>query len=321
MGNGKHPEAPPTIEGADTSDSLAQRIASSASSLLQSSFSQPSAGAVAAAFGSLQSDAGKGSSASSSSATFAETSVHASSSSNHDDPPASSRQLVGEAFRSKHHERSNTQQAQKEFDDFSDPQKLGHSRELAPSPQDSNGPCNETAPPRLEVANEASDSTNRRSSDQRTQIRGSDGSAVVALLSDPSCSADQELSSSWERGDAPVDLQNGQLPRVLDLDKASGSQLEVNPLDLIPDFEGQLSSETTEIERNALLMRTDSSTPWYDILNIYHDEVWGDKLPLVQQARKELKEAEGSGQGNIDELPAVRRLGMLIRHLERSNGT
>ena len=97
---------------------------------------------------------------------------------------------------------------------------------------------------------------------------------------------------------------------------------------LIPDFEGSKQMSTrSKLEESqkkdimtSILNAEEEVKPWLDILDRYQDEVWGDMLPLVQEARKELREAKprrpelGSPQGG----PAVRRLKMVLQHMDHS---
>lgn len=79
-----------------------------------------------------------------------------------------------------------------------------------------------------------------------------------------------------------------------------------HPLNLIPA--GNILSEQ---ERDAWLQQ------WEGVLNRYADEVWGDLLPLVQEAKEEveaIKIDHGTGDGSPI---ALRRLGMILDHLRQ----
>ena len=58
-----------------------------------------------------------------------------------------------------------------------------------------------------------------------------------------------------------------------------------------------------------------------DEISTYHEEVWGFLLPHVQAARSEILDHRAHGGSNIADGPAVRRLGMLLMHLEASEPT
>jgi len=56
-------------------------------------------------------------------------------------------------------------------------------------------------------------------------------------------------------------------------------------------------------------------TQWEGVLGRYTDEVWGDLLPLVREARKEVEDIiEGKG---TEEPVALRRLKGILGHLQR----
>jgi hypothetical protein len=57
---------------------------------------------------------------------------------------------------------------------------------------------------------------------------------------------------------------------------------------------------------------------WESVLNRYNDEVWGDLLPLVQEAKQEVEDLKkGSADGSEDHRPkALRRLGLVLQHLK-----
>ncbi|OJD20419.1 hypothetical protein ACJ73_08247 [Blastomyces percursus] len=56
---------------------------------------------------------------------------------------------------------------------------------------------------------------------------------------------------------------------------------------------------------------------WLEVDGTYQDTVWGFLKPYVEAARKEIIERreEGGGEGAVDDGPAVKRLGMVMRHL------
>lgn len=141
-----------------------------------------------------------------------------------------------------------------------------------------------------------------------------DGAEVVALLSDPSFCVDN----------APLDCDSSAQVRSLRKPRSPRRPEEVlhpnivdNDLRLIPNSR----STPAAFEKMAALMphideysQDIDLRPWLDILSSYHDEVWGDMLPLVQEARRELKPKNTGVQDSI-ERPALRRLQMLLGHL------
>ena len=153
--------------------------------------------------------------------------------------------------------------------------------------------------------------------------RNEDGAAVVALLSHPAPAVGEEPSNALDpERDGGEErrferLQTGKRPaEPIDASHAS------NPLDLMPDFgapwgpsHASLASQQSSQERGHLLTSMcGEAQPWIDILNRYHDEVWGDTLPLIQDAREELK-AANEHQTRLQDGPAIRRLKMVLQHL------
>ncbi|KAG4435485.1 hypothetical protein IFR05_009024 [Cadophora sp. M221] len=148
-----------------------------------------------------------------------------------------------------------------------------------------------------------------------TKQEQQDGSEVLAILSDPSA-----LDSQME-GPPPLDeddenydwgLTPAQITKLRELTKDilsvppqhAKSSVD-NPLNLLPDFQGQEGAREQYVEE------------WEGVLNRYADEVWGGLAPLVREAKKEVEEAKANqgreNEGN--EMRAVRRLGAILGHL------
>ena len=96
---------------------------------------------------------------------------------------------------------------------------------------------------------------------------------------------------------------------------------------LVPDFQNLRSTSMNSKQRNRMGFVTERDgddeeilKPWLDILDRYQDDVWGDVLPLVQEAREELQEAEDKTPGLSipGEGPAVQRLKMVLQHMSYS---
>lgn len=145
-----------------------------------------------------------------------------------------------------------------------------------------------------------------------------DGAAVVALLSVPGFSADAEPAECPEFAEfqsklGSLDLQDARSR------KSTQSRLGLanHEFGLVPNF--GLSNDNAKVIPDAMLRTEEASIadlkPWLDILDSYQDEVWGDLLPLVQQAREELSTSNAK-EGNLEDKPAVRRLRMLLGHLD-----
>lgn len=143
-----------------------------------------------------------------------------------------------------------------------------------------------------------------------------DGAEVVALLSVPgSCldevPADEGHRTQSERLDTHPQSHTAQTGGFVHPDVVA------NELQLVPNlgsnsaaFEMMIASMPHVDEYSQEL----DLQPWLKILDSYHDEVWGDILPLVQDARKEAKPAK-DGMWKLEDKPALRRLQMLLKHL------
>ncbi|KAF6220156.1 hypothetical protein HO133_003287 [Letharia lupina] len=150
-----------------------------------------------------------------------------------------------------------------------------------------------------------------------------DGIAVVALLSDPAFTMDEEPNSTLD-----MEKARGEEQKFERLQRRKGPARFVdalrssNHLDLVPDFRApwdlsnaSLATQKGIHERGHLLLsKLGDVQPWIDI-DRYHDEVWGDMLPLVHEAREELK-AANENQSCLQDGPAIRRLKMVLQHLD-----
>ena len=148
-----------------------------------------------------------------------------------------------------------------------------------------------------------------------------DGAAVVTLLSDPAFTVNTESSgtlvSEGRNGPNRETLQTRRGPN-----KPDNALHPSNTLVLVPDFSAPWNSAPASLttqkgvhERDHFLeSRCGDVQPWIDILHLYHDEVWGDMLPLVQEAREELR-TNNRSKSRLSDGPAIRRLEMVLQHL------
>ena len=124
-----------------------------------------------------------------------------------------------------------------------------------------------------------------------------DGAAVVSLLADPSFTTYDNPTSLWDQAeDDPASIFDART------DSEVQSSIE------------QPRSGVFHLTEDLLGSDKDLGL-WQDLLNRYHDEVWGDQLPLVKEAQKELQQAVAVGDSNATGLPALRRLRMLLGHV------
>ncbi|KAI4224520.1 MAG: hypothetical protein L6R36_004612 [Xanthoria steineri] len=160
-----------------------------------------------------------------------------------------------------------------------------------------------------------------------------DGAAVVAMLSDPSFCIDEEPHFTAEFEEF-TDLKL--TPANSASTPAQRASIDIcpsaNPLALIPDFHGPSNKpvpnslyhdsrlpDKWQAEIFVPVSHCDQDfelQPWIEILTKYHDEVWGDMLPLVEAARTEANASKNGDPGHGGNFPAIRRLAMIARHMQ-----
>ncbi len=156
-----------------------------------------------------------------------------------------------------------------------------------------------------------------------------DGAAVVALLSDPSFNIDDAVADSTTDDSHFTDadpLLANLSPQQLATLSVIKSQLPpppvhrvpspTNPLNLIPNFDDSAWSEGRSSLEDSVDATKAHLAQWWSVLNNYQDEVWGDILPLMEEARQEVEQAMSSESGRLNEGPAVRRLAMVLGHVK-----
>ena len=316
------PPAQISTQRSEATPTLPQRIGESASGLLKESFERPSPRAVIGVLASVNTDNAKAGSSSSStstdgsSSTFRSESQHKKANLDQDKSFRSNEQ--GSMFG-----RIHGQVAFNEF--FGGSKELVHDSECAVGSSELNGdqqlvfsmgPAGKTLPRVHEKKTRKVQDENQDLTDQNA-----DGAAVVALLSDPGFTPDKEPGSTLALEEDGGEGRNYGRPqagkRPTNLVHASHQS---NPLDLMPDFgdssNAYLATEPRYQGREHLPKSSfEVAQPWIDILGRYQDEVWGDMLPLLQEAREELKTAY-EDQNHLRDGPAIRRLKMVLQHLE-----
>jgi len=163
-------------------------------------------------------------------------------------------------------------------------------------------------------------------------LKQEDGAAVVKLLSDPGFSVDElpyplqgpesieEHANFWE-----IDEQTREVLVRLKADMPAApvhrKPSPDNPLSLLPNFNNQSRAsgkESTEAigkaQTSGSYLQTELDS-WLGVLMDYQDEVWGDLLPLVKEAREESRNAMEKDNTALKDCPAVRRLGMILGHI------
>ena len=304
MASGKKPEQ----DGQSDPSTFTGRVKASASGLAHSAFAHPST-----ATNTLASFPNEESKGESSSTSLSNGSLHQEHSSQQlSNPYGVHRAMTLESFRSEHRQHTaHAHNAQNAFDDFASPS-MGLPTEdgaefdrhdLGGLPQ--RGTLEDAALKRHVNLEERTD-TLRQAAVDENQHGNNDGAAVVALLSDPSFSADEEPGDDWSSPEDDGYRLSGK-DRSGAVERRFKDRLQGNPLKPVPGFRWLDDfSEPADI------------VAWDNMLLKYHDEVWGDALPLVQEARQEIKNYVASKDRSLQGHPALRRLSMLLQHLNGS---
>ena len=316
----KQASAQISVQGSEATATLPQRIGQSASGLLTKSFNRPSPRATTGILASLHTDNVKVSSSSSSTGT-GESSLALRSSSQYGQATLDQ----GETFRSDAKgDKVGKPYGQFAFDDFlAGLNELDHESKFARDGPALGGEQQPGFPSGIAENNlsrvQERETWKTQDKNEDCADQNNDGAAVVALLSDPAFTVDEEASSTLDLGDDRWKERNDER---LQIGKRSAKSVDAshrsNILDLVPDFSPRSSSSHASLvsqkdshKRGHLLEpRPRNVQPWVDILDRYHDEVWGEMLPLVQEACEELEAAD-----EIRICSAVQRLNMILQHL------
>ncbi|MCJ1404156.1 hypothetical protein MMC11_007381 [Xylographa trunciseda] len=199
-----------------------------------------------------------------------------------------------------------------------------------------------TKPARMPRSHKTCTTFQSRHGKQRTSWHG-DGAEVVDLLSDPSflvnemadSAVDVEPLDPYPETWTPNDVDRTILyePRNgLTAPPVHHTPSPTNPLNLIPDFASGYHSANkdlmitvpvnpmiVEIGLSSRSSADPSSTnleSWLDVLTRYQDDVWGDILPLVKEARAEMEISSADGGAALVDRPATRRLAMILGHFD-----
>lgn len=164
--------------------------------------------------------------------------------------------------------------------------------------------------------------------DKTSRILPADGAAVVELLSQ------KGPISTEEKEDLPFDETIHRGIYAAETAKTSAgfgvpevSDSRSGPFALLPGLHKELLPGRNDgpiVSTDIYMVRSQHANmqEWIDILDTYHDEVWGDALPVAQAARQDLEEARRKGLTDIKQLeerPAVQRLRMLLGHMNFHN--
>ena len=302
--------------------SLPQRIGESASELIQASYQRPSPNAVTGSLASLNTESKAGSSSGS-------TSISESSLAFRSSPPyeqATSHQ--GDSFRSPEPRgKISRTQGQVAFDEF-----LARSKDIDHEPESlQEGPALSSdsqlgvwmGPAEYNVSRvQTAMICKTQNKNQKFADQNGDGAAVVALLLDPTFAADEEPRTTLALETDGTEGQENKRTKSRKREESIDVLHTSNIFSLIPDFgppstlfPASLATQRDIYRKqNCLEPGPGDVQSWLDILDRYHDEVWGDMLPLVQESRQELKMAN-ENKTCLQSGPAIQRLKMILQHL------
>lgn len=164
----------------------------------------------------------------------------------------------------------------------------------------------------------------------RPSLLPSDGDAVVSLLSDQTF--DPEFPPT---ADEPAELiETELLPMQLTAEEkqmiesfrrltppTSSGNNTLTSRSLVPDIGDFLDTLPSQSHsdvatlRDTVLTGLPGAADWLSVEDRYQDEVWGYLRPTLEAAAKELESNKESG--STEEGPAVRRLKMILRHMQQ----
>ena len=307
-GKGKGPaegESEADIAQPGKQPSLISRVAASARGLTRSTFAIPDSNDLSERAAAALREKPSGGQSSNSGSSLAESSQV---------PPKVHRASSVSGFRTGHNE-DHVRQSENQFSSF-----LDGIDSFTPSEESGHG---HFASGRLEDDFEGSwrRAQYPRSPPTQNHIYGSiaeqrnqDGEDVLVILSQKGNMDDTfEPSPEDENYNWGLSAEQLQQLRAMTMDlfppvQMYGTVHPDHPLNLNPDFE--------HIPGHSSLGDQGWREQWDGVLNRYTDEVWGDLLPLVKEARKEVEDRR-SDSSSTKEPKALRRLGAILRHLRK----
>lgn len=159
-----------------------------------------------------------------------------------------------------------------------------------------------------------------------SQQEALDGKDVADLLSNPIFS-DNVSAPTTEEEEASRIHWNGIEQQVAALVKTYNIETSTNPGEMnglrtinARSYEDSISRQGSEAQlariRNGSDERLELDT-WYRFLTSYQDDVWGDFLPVVEEAREDFKNWTEDKGDIFEKSTAVRRLGLILGHMKR----
>jgi hypothetical protein len=167
-----------------------------------------------------------------------------------------------------------------------------------------------------------------------------DGDAVLSILSDPSATMDEledlqveEEAFNWNLTDPQISQLRVIVDELFPPADPHISMSAEHPLNLVPsmastsDTSHPLPLIDTNLEESYLYFGRDIPQgaaremwmdQWEGVLTRYTDEVWGNLLPLVTEAREEINAMKENPSGStLEQSKALRRLRMVFNHVRK----
>jgi hypothetical protein len=299
-------------EDSSANPSMLSRVAASASGLTRSALGAPSSNELNQTAAAALSRSGKGSSsgnASGSSASAESSKTAQQPTLPQLDGPARERFRVG-------HSEEHADQSEREFSAFLDRiDAFSASEPSAPLDHEDYTLAEAWTRSQSPKKTQASIPPNTSVTEQQSR----DGEEVLAMLSDPNYSLEEQFEAPEpEEENYDWGLSGEQITQLRAMTKHMFPAPEPHaavdldhPLNLIPSARfGQ------EVQGTTLEETREWREQWNGVLTRYADEVWGGLLPLVKEARQEVEDMKQGSEGS-EQPTALRRLGAILGHLQK----
>jgi hypothetical protein len=292
------------------SSSILDRVAASAAGLGRSTFSAPSRNELSeTAFAALGSS-GKGQSSSGNSSSSRAEELDRTGL-----PGGSVQQPQPSSFRSTHRD-EHVQNTEAEFSSFLDGIDSFTPSNLTAEPANSDRVDLERAWDSAATPGNASSHVQQQGYQSVEEQQMRDGEGVLELLSAPGASLEsmyppfaEEEAVNWNLSEEQLMVLRGMLDELFPIQDAHVGPRADHPLNLIPEASTLNGDEGIQMWMEQ----------WEGVLTSYADEVWGDLLPLVQEAREEVQAVKDDPEGLANgSQKALRRLGLILGHLRGS---
>ena len=298
-----------TLEDSQSS-SILSRVAASATGLARDALSTPNSNELRDHAASAFANAGKGPP----SATNGGGSAWAENSAAVHNPRSRANEIS--AFKPGHEE-AHVRQSDGEFASF-----LNGIDSFVPSEHGGGSPFDEAwSRSRTGAPVESSNTPFRTVTEQEKR----DGEEVLSILSNPGTmdapfeAAPAEESFDWGLSAEQLSQLRAMTKDIFPAPEQHKSPPFDHPLNLVPSLNGTTTKGST-LHPNATsepsAARHAWMEQWGDVLTRYTDEVWGDLLPLVKEARREVEDIEND-PATTEQPKALRRLGAILGHLRK----